>query len=312
MTRVAVVAPAAFGEAASSYLAGAAEALACSPARCALVDGPDDLEQALAPLADGDVVLGSLGSELAAAVARAAADRGLLHVEAGAIGDEAVGPRSYRLTAAKPELAEAAAALAAGGRVGLVVEPSVFGRTMREAVAAGLAARGIEVVVDAVVDDVLADPSGWQGRHRVDVVVAALRGGLPGRLLAVLGGVERVVGAGGSWTGPEVGRAAARTRGCRLVFCEVMAPRANRPRAGSRGHALYGDLGAAAGEIVARVLAARRPAEEALAQLVVDADDSPLGYGVRFGAGGRNELARAALLQWENGAIVSYEPGGQA
>jgi ABC-type branched-subunit amino acid transport system substrate-binding protein len=316
-TSVAVVAPAIFGDAAVAYLDAAVDALAkTGRPRRTLVADAGDLRRALDPLAEGDVVLGSLGSELGAEVAHVAAERGLVHVEAGAIADDAVGPNSFRLTPAKAELARAAAELVLGRRVALVVEQSVMGRAMGAAVRTELAARAIDLVTDDDVGEVLADPGGWQRLHRVDAVVAALRGALPEQFVTALarsgGGVEVCVGAAGSWTRAAVGRATDGTRACRVVFCEVMAPRAAGAPPDAEAPSLYADLGRAAGAVVARALRAGRPARVAVCELVLDAADSPLGYGVRFGDGGRNELARAALLQWQDGAITTYDPGGRA
>lgn len=312
MTQVAVVAPAAFGEAGAAYLDGAAGAL--GNARCALVDGPGSLERALGPLGGGDVVLGSLGSELAAEVARVAAARGLVHVEAGALGDEALGPSSFRLTPARAEIARAAALLAVGNRAGVVTERSPFGAAMRAALTDALAAEGVDVAASTDAEDVLGDPGGWTERNGIDVAVAALRGDLAERLVTALAGHAprvRVVGAAGAWTRAEVGRA-ARGAAAPLVLCEVMAPTARPAPVDGGGHGLYEDLGRAAGAVLALALAGGRAARDALVGLDLDDHASPLGYGVRFDAEGRNERARPALLQWKDGVMTSYEPGGPA
>jgi hypothetical protein len=308
-TAVAIVAPAAFGKAAVAYLGAAADAIADAGAvRGTLVDEPGSLRNALDGLAEGDVVLGSLGSELAAEVAGLALERGLVHVEAGAIGDDAIGPNSFRLTPDRAELARGAADLAVGRRVGLVVEESHFGRTMCAALRTALASRAIEVVADDDDREVLANPGAWLRRHRVEAVVAALRGALPEQLVAAVGAtreVEICVGAAGAWTRAEVGQAAGASA-CRVVFCEVIAPRTDAD------WSLYADLGHAAGAVVSRVLGGPQATREALRELQLDAPDSPFGYGVRFDERGGNERARAVLLQWQDRAITTYDSGGRA
>jgi hypothetical protein len=94
------------------------------------------------------------------------------------------------------------------------------------------------------------------------------------------------------------------------VFCEVVSPSASRTRADGAGHALYEDIGRAAGAVVALALADGRPAAEALAALDLGGADSPFGDGVSFGQDGRNVRARAALLRWKDGLMTSYAPGG--
>jgi hypothetical protein len=184
-----------------------------------------------------------------------------------------------------------------------------MGRATSAAVCAELAARGAEMAGADDVSEVLADPAGWQRRRQVEVVVAALRGSLPAQFVAALASspaaVETCVGAAGSWTREEVGRASAAAGAMRVVFCEVIAP-------ASQASTLYADLGRAAGATVAYALQQGGPAREALRDLVLGAADSPLGYGVHFDGGGRNELARPALLQWEGSAITPYDPGGRA
>jgi hypothetical protein len=304
LPEVVVVAPSAFGREAEHFLSAARRRLV--RARTALVASPAELDEAVKELRPGDLVLGSIGSELAVEVSGLCARRGLQHVEAGALTERILGTGSVRLTGSTADSVRCIRSLLRGFEpAGLVAEASEFGEALTRALGPAPCVR-IEELLEVGVDS-------WLLSSGSRSLVAALRPPWPERLCAAMSGsrrLERCVGAG-SWTRPEVGVAAS-PLGDRLMFCDVLPAALLQParlEPGLRpvlsahlrqGRSVYADLGLAAAELLSGHVLEQGCS---LWELDLEPGQTLFGHGFRAGPDGRNVRASKAALRWEDGVL---------
>lgn len=317
MPRVLVLAPRSFGSQAQAFVdAAVAEVQDVAPVEGFVVDDPSS-DAPLGRLREGDVVLGSISSDLALQVSALCAARGLVHVESGAVSDDLLGTGTVRLTPGVRELARAVHSLVREHLPALlVVERSAFGAAVERALRAILGDGAVAVDVD----DILATGvSEWVHRAGARSLIAALRPPYPEQLCAALVHAAEpatIVGTG-SWTRPEVGVVAAplgdRLRIVDLLPGSLLVPSSLAPEL--RPHlavhlegprSLYRDMGWAAGLFLARHVLPKGGSDVRAALFAVDlsARDAAFGHGVRFAPDGDNLRARRSVLAWRDGSLV--------
>lgn len=304
MPEVLVVAPAAFGREAEVFLGAASGRLPA--ARCALVASAAELERAAEGLCSSDVVIGSISSDLAIEVSRLCAVLGLQHVEAAALTDRILGSGSVLLTGTAADTATCIRRLLAGHEAaGLIFEGSEFGDAIRRGLDLSVSIR-IEKLLDLGLDR-------WLEMTGIRSLAAALRAPWPERLCAAIKRSSRLelCVATGSWTRPEVARAAAPI-GDRLCFCEVrpasmLRPSELEPRLRSllathlrRGSNVYADLGLAAADLVGTHVI---DAGCSLWDLDLGPAQTLFGHGFKAGPDGRNLKATKTALRWAGGVL---------
>jgi hypothetical protein len=308
-----VVAPASFGPVAVEFVERACAELGLEGR---VVADRAGLKEFLLAADSGSLVLGSLSSDLGIEVAAIAEERGLVHLEVGALNDGAVGRRSLRATGGASDAAAVVCRTLRGRDYRMVSESSPFASALVDAVRALDPRTGPAVPITEACADFAAF---WDAGNACDVLVAIARPPLPERLCAAIGrgGLRDVELVGlGSW-----GRAAvdqvARDAGVYLRFVDVLPASLLLPDALTAPVresllsylptrlTVYGDLGWAAGLLLRSALERGPLSLEALAGLRLDSAETGFGHGIAFNAMGHNLRARKALLAWERGQIVA-------
>jgi len=313
MASLVVVAPASFGPAAAEFVERACAELGLVGR---IVADRAGLEEFLLAADPGSLVLGSLSSDLGIEVAAIAEERGLVHLEVGALSSRAVGRRSLRATGGAGDAAAVVCRTLRGRDYRMVGESSPFASALVDAVRALDPRTGPAAAINAACADFAAF---WAAGNPSDVLVAIARPPLPERLCAAIGrsGLRDVELVGlGSW-GREAVDEAARDAGVSLRFVDVPPASLLVPDALAAPvrqallaylptrRTVYGDLGWAAGLLLRSALEGGPLTLETLAGLRLDSEETGFGHGIAFNAMGHNLRARKALLAWERGQIVA-------
>lgn len=313
MSSPVVVAPASFGPAAAEFVERAGAEAGLDGGVVADLAG---LREVLSAAAPGSLVLGSLSSDLGIEVAAIAEQRGLVHLEVGALSDRAVGRRSLRVTGGASDTAAVVCRTLRGRSYRVVAEQSAFASALADAIRVLDPATGPVVPIAEASANFAAF---WAAGDASDVLVAIARPPLPERLCEAIGRSEvrqvEILGLG-SWGRKAVGEA-ARAAGARLRFVDVLPASLLEPDALTAPvresllaylparRSVYGDLGWAAGLLLRAARDRGSLAHEVLAALRLDSAEAGFGHGVAFDGGGHNLLARKALLSWDGSRLVA-------